>query len=146
MTAGFTHRTIADSDVDAIIAVWKQCGLTRPWNEPRADIALARAGSNSTILIGENDHTVIASVMVGHDGHRGWMYYLAVDPIEQKNGFGLRMVRAAEDWLKARGIEKVMLMVRPENERARGFYHAAGYEEEPRIIFAKWLNGVSGGV
>lgn len=144
MTAGLSIRTIADSDVQAVIVLWERCGLTRPWNDPGSDINRARAGPNSTILVGENAGVVVATVMAGQDGHRGWMYYLAVDPGAQNNGFGLRMARAAEQWLAALGIEKAMLMVRPENAAAKGFYAAAGYEEEPRIVFAKWLNGRRG--
>lgn len=137
-------RTIADSDVEAVIALWERCGLTRPWNDPGSDIERARAGPSSTILAGENAGVIVATVMAGHDGHRGWMYYLAVDPGAQNNGFGLRMARAAERWLAGLGIEKVMLMVRPENAAVKGFYAAAGYDEEPRIVFAKWLNGRRG--
>ncbi len=140
MITEFRIRMIADNDVNAVIALWERCDLTRPWNDPGIDIKRARSGSNAIILIGEHDGAIAASVMVGHDGHRGWMYYLAVDPTVQKKTFGLRMMRAAEDWLKAQGMEKVQLMVRPENEAARGFYQTIGYEEEPRIIFSKWLN------
>ncbi|WP_374468693.1 GNAT family N-acetyltransferase, partial [Ferrovibrio sp.] len=83
---------------------------------------------------------IVASVMTGHDGHRGWLYYLAVEPSIQKSGFGRTMVTAAEDWLRARGVPKVMLMVRPENERVRAFYDALGYLEEPRVIFSRRLD------
>jgi len=69
-----------DSDVDAIVALWTRCGLTRPWNDPRADIALARRGDNAALLAGRDQGETVAAVMVGHDGHRGWFYYLAVDP------------------------------------------------------------------
>jgi ribosomal protein S18 acetylase RimI-like enzyme len=144
VTAKFTIRIIADSDVDAIISLWGRCDLTRPWNDPSTDIQRARSGQNSTILIGEYDGAIVASVMVGYDGHRGWMYYVAVEPGVQNNGLGLRMVRAAEEWLSAQSIEKVMLMVRPENQAALGFYRTIGYEEEPRIIFAKWLDSQRG--
>ena len=79
---------IVDADVDAVIALWQRCGLTRPWNDPAADIAFARKGANATILVGRHAGTVSASAMVGHDGHRGWVYYVAVDPDLQGKDFG----------------------------------------------------------
>ena len=89
---------IADADVAAIVALWQRCGLTRPWNDPASDIALARRGPNST-------------VMVGHDGHRGWVYYVATDPDRRGKGFGRAIMNAAEDWLRAAGILKLQLLV-----------------------------------
>ena len=71
---------IADADIPAVIALWQACGLTRPWNDPAADIALARREPNSTVLIGRDDGAIVATAMVGHDGHRGWVYYVATDP------------------------------------------------------------------
>jgi len=79
--------------------------------------------------------------MVGDDGHRGWFYYLAVDPAQQGKGYGRAMTQAGEQWLKARGCEKVMLMVRPDNTKVADFYMASGYFEQPRALFAKWLDG-----
>lgn len=134
-------RTYTPADRDTVIALWESCGLTRPWNDPAADIAFCVAKPESTILVGEADGRLVASVMTGHDGHRGWLYYLAVEPALQKSGFGRAMVDAAEAWLKAGGVPKVMLMVRPENTQVRAFYDALGYEEEPRVIFAKRLDG-----
>ena len=58
---------MADADVAAVIALWQACDLTRPWNDPTADIALARRGPNSTILIGRDGDAIVATVMVGHD-------------------------------------------------------------------------------
>lgn len=130
-----------DGDIDAIVSLWTRCGLTRPWNDPRGDIARARGGPNATVLVGRENETIIASVMVGHDGHRGWFYYLAVDPAQQGRGHGRAMTQAAERWLAARGIEKVMLMVREDNDAVHAFYRALGCFDQPRTIFAKWLDG-----
>lgn len=130
-----------DGDIDAIVSLWTRCGLTRPWNDPRADIALARSGTNATVLVGRDDEGIAASVMVGHDGHRGWFYYLAVDPPQQGRGHGRALIEAAERWLAARGIEKVMLMVRQDNDAVHAFYRALGYSDQPRTVFAKWLDG-----
>jgi ribosomal protein S18 acetylase RimI-like enzyme len=133
---------VSEADFDAIAALWERCGLTRPWNDARADIAQAWQRANSDILAGRaSDGTIIATAMVGHDGHRGWVYYLSVDPAAQKHGHGRAMMRAAEDWLRERGIEKLMLMVRPENEAVHAFYKSIGYEAQPRTIYARWLDG-----
>ena len=132
---------ITDADVAAVIALWQRCGLTRPWNDPAADIALARRGSNATILIGRADGAIVASALVGHDGHRGWVYYVAVDPDQQKKDFGRAIMAAAEDWLRAQGQTKIMLMVRPDNRAVRAFYDKLGYETQERVVYAKWLDG-----
>jgi ribosomal protein S18 acetylase RimI-like enzyme len=132
---------IADADVAAVIALWQACDLTRPWNDPTADIALARKGPNSAILIGRDGSAIVATAMVGHDGHRGWVYYVAVDPHRQGKGYGRAIMNAAEDWLRATGIEKLQLLVRPGNTQVKAFYESLGYGEQPRIVFAKWLDG-----
>lgn len=130
-----------DADTAALVALWERAGLVRPWNDPHADIALARRGPHSTILVAKDGTTLAGSVMVGHDGHRGWIYYLAVEPALQGRGIGRALLTAAEDWLRARAVPKLMLLVRPDNEKVRGFYHAAGYLEEPRIVFSRRLDG-----
>ena len=132
---------IADSDVADVVALWQACGLTRPWNDPSADIALARRGPNSALLVGRDAGAIVATAMVGHDGHRGWVYYVAVDPEHQKKDFGRAVMAAAEDWLRAQGIEKVQLMVRPDNMKVQAFYGKLGYDEQERVIYAKWLDG-----
>jgi ribosomal protein S18 acetylase RimI-like enzyme len=79
--------------------------------------------------------------MVGHDGHRGWFYYLSVDPAAQRRGYGRAMVAAAEQWLAARKIVKAMLMIRPDNDAVRAFYESLGYFDQPRTVLARWLDG-----
>jgi ribosomal protein S18 acetylase RimI-like enzyme len=132
---------IEDADVAAVIALWQRCGLTRPWNDPAADIALARQGANAAVLVGRDGRGIVASVLAGHDGHRGWVYYVAVDPDCRQKGYGRIIMAAAEDWLRARGIEKLQLMVRPDNTQVMAFYESLGYGEQQRVIFAKWLDG-----
>jgi ribosomal protein S18 acetylase RimI-like enzyme len=132
---------IRDADVDAVIALWQRCGLTRPWNDPASDIALARRGPNSTVLIGRDGGAIVATAMVGHDGHRGWVYYVATDPDRRGKGYGRAIMNAAEDWLRAAGIEKMQLMVRADNTRVQAFYQSIGYGEQQRVIYAKWLDG-----
>src|SRR5262249_3459881 len=132
---------IADADVAAVIALWRACGLTRPWNDPDADIALARRGPNSTRLVGRHDGAIVATAMVGHDGHRGWGYYVAADPQARGKGYGRAIMNAAEDWLRTAGIPKLQLLVRRENAGVAAFYQSIGYEEAQTIVFAKWLDG-----
>ena len=132
---------IADADVAGVVALWQSCGLTRPWNDPAADIALARKGGNATVLIGHDNGAIAATVLVGHDGHRGWVYYLAVDPDRRHKGYGRVMMDAAEDWLRQRSIEKLQLLVRVDNGQVKDFYQSLGYAMQERVIFAKWLDG-----
>jgi len=132
---------IGDGDIADVIALWQRCGLTRPWNDPAADIALARKGENAAMLVGRDDSGIVASVLVGHDGHRGLVYYVAVDPDCRHKGYGRVIMDAAEDWLRARGIEKLQLMVRPDNSQVQAFYQSLGYCEQERVIYAKWLDG-----
>jgi ribosomal protein S18 acetylase RimI-like enzyme len=132
---------IGDADVGEVIALWQRCGLTRPWNDPAADIALARRGSNAAVLVGRDGGRLVASVLVGHDGHRGWVYYVAVDPNCQHRGYGRVIMDNAEEWLRARGIEKLQLMVRPDNNQVQAFYQSLGYFEQERVVYAKWLDG-----
>ena len=107
---------IADADIEGVVALWERCGLTRPWNDPLTDIASARASPSSALLVSRSPvGQVTATVMVGFDGHRGWIYYLAVDPDARLRGCGRRMMAAAEDWLRAHRAPKIQLMVREEN-------------------------------
>lgn len=139
--AALSVAPIEDAGVADVIALWQRCDLTRPWNDPAADIALARSGPNATVLVGRDGGAVVASVLVGHDGHRGWVYYVAVDPDHQHKGYGRVIMDAAENWLRTRGIEKMQLMVRPDNRGVQAFYQSIGYFEQERIIYAKWLDG-----
>jgi ribosomal protein S18 acetylase RimI-like enzyme len=134
-------EAIEDGDVTEVIALWQRCGSSRPWNDPAADIALARREANATVLLGRNKGALVASVLVGHDGHRGWVYYVTVDPEHRFKGYGRAIMTAAEDWLRARGIAKLQLMVRGDNAKVHAFYEQLGYYDQERVIFAKWLDG-----
>ena len=132
---------IQDDDVETVVALWERCGLTRPWNDPRADVALARRTPTSTVLVGRIDGEIVASVMVGCDGHRGWVYYLSVEPGLQSGGHGRQMMAAAEAWVLALGAPKMNLMVRGENAKAMGFYEALGYAREDTVVWGKRFDG-----
>ncbi len=133
-------REITDEDVEDVAALWEKCGLIRPWNDPQADIAFARKSENATLLVGALDGSIIASAMAGHDGHRGAVYYVSVDPDMRGKGLGRAIMAAAEDWLRARGVWKLNLMVRADNAPVIDFYSALGYEREERVNLAKWID------
>lgn len=134
-------RSYRDSDESAVIALWEVCGLTRPWNPPATDIALLRGSGHGEILVAHRETGVIGSVMVGHDGHRGWIYYVAVAPSDRRRGLGDRLMRAAEAWLRERGIRKVELMIRDTNTAVTAFYARLGYDEEPVTVMSRGLDG-----
>ncbi len=133
-------REVENPDLESIVTLWKRCGLLRAWNDPVRDIALAAKSENSTILVGVLNAEIVASVMVGHDGHRGAIYYLAVDPGFQKRGHGKAAMAAAEDWLRNRGVWKINLLVRNENKLVGGFYEALGYEINPVASYGKRID------
>lgn len=125
----------------ALVALWEACGLTRPWNDPASDARIAIEGPSSAIL-GLRDGDVLAgSVMVGFDGHRGWVYYLAVAPGRRRSGLGRDLMCAAETWLEARGCPAIRLMVRDDNVQALGFYAAIGYEVQQVATIGRRLDG-----
>lgn len=134
-------RAARASDRPALAALWEACGLTRPWNDPAKDFAFALAGPASTVLVIEREGRIVASAMVGHDGHRGAVYYVASDPELRGQGLGRAIMAAAEAWLAERGVWKLNLMVRRGNEGALGFYAALGYDEEAVSVMSKRLGG-----
>jgi hypothetical protein len=139
--AALAVAEITDGDLTDVITLWRRAGLVREWNDPTGDIALARRDGNATVLLGRVDGAAAASVLVGHDGHRGWVYYVSVDPDHRNKGYGRAIMQAAEDWLRARGILKLQLMVRGDNAKVHAFYQSIGYYDQQRTTFAKWLDG-----
>ena len=119
--------------------LWRGAGLTRPWNSPEEDFDRALSGPTSTVLGVVIDDEVVATAMVGHDGHRGWVYYLAVTEDERRRGVGRDLMTAGEKWLHERGARKVQLMVRRTNSVVLGFYERLGYEDAQTVVLAKWL-------
>lgn len=131
---------LQDDDVAAVIALWETCGLTRPWNDPAQDLALARKSADSVVLIARDDAGVVGSVMTGFDGHRGWVYYLAVHPDVRHRGLGRALMTAAETWLADRGAPKIQLMVREDNVDALGFYEALGMTRQAVVTLGRRLD------
>ncbi|QTD55686.1 GNAT family acetyltransferase [Parasphingorhabdus cellanae] len=138
-TCSSTRQAGAD-DRDAVVSLWEACGLTRPWNDAAADFKRAVDGATSAILCFEEDGKLVATVMVGDDGHRGWVYYLGVLPDGRRQGLGRLMMAAAESWLRERGAPKIQLMVRDDNEQAIGFYKALGYKLQPVVTIGRRLD------
>ncbi len=130
-------RDSHDGDVAGIVALWHAAGVSRPWNDPRTDIAFARRDPHSTVLVADIAGRIVASAMVGEDGHRGWVYYVAVDPLHRHRGLGARIMRAAEAWLARRGVWKVQLLVREDNASVRDFYEHLGYRDTRTVCFQK---------
>jgi ribosomal protein S18 acetylase RimI-like enzyme len=144
--AGFGIREFDAADTDAVVALWESCGLTRPWNDPRADIARKLRVQPELFLVAESAAgadgsagTVIGSVMAGYDGHRGWLYYLASAPERRGEGVGRALVAEAERRLVAMGCPKVQLMVRTENDAVVAFYDGLGYEVSDVLVSGKRL-------
>ena len=135
-------RPFRPEDEAAVVVLWRSCDLLRPWNDPHKDIALCRDSGHGELLVGEADRELVASVMVGHDGHRGWLYYLAVAPESRRQGFGRELVEAAERWLTDRDVPKAELMIRRENTAATEFYRRIGYRQESRTVMGRRLDGV----
>jgi len=129
------------ADRDAVIALWQRCGLTRPWNDPASDFDFALAGPASTVLVLREGATLIGAAMVGHDGHRGGLYYLAVDPAHRRQGHGRRLMAAIEQWLRERQVPKLNLLVRQENGAILGFYAALGYADQNCLCLGRRLDG-----
>ena len=138
-------RQACAEDAVAVIALWRDCGLTRPWNDPGQDFTRALAAESATILVAQGEGgEIMGSVMLGDDGHRGWVYYLAVAPAARGVGLGRALMAEAEAWLHARGCPKIQLMVREGNAEALGFYEALGLERQGVVSFGRFLNDQAG--
>ncbi|MCU1578525.1 MAG: family acetyltransferase [Rhodoglobus sp.] len=132
-------RSFAEADTDAVVQLWEDCGLTRPWNDPRKDIARKLEVQRDLFLVLEEDARIAGSAMVGFDGHRGWVYYLAVDPGFRGRGFGRALMQRAEQLLIELGCPKFNLQVRVGNEAVLAFYRSLGYVEDPVASMSKRL-------
>ncbi|WP_228259688.1 GNAT family acetyltransferase [Siculibacillus lacustris] len=127
-------------DDAAVVALWTACGLVRPWNDPFDDIRLCRESGHGVLLVARDQGRVVGAVMTGHDGHRGAVYYLGVDPAARRAGWGRRLVAAAEDWCRARGLPKINLLVRKENSGVLGFYEALGWRDTGCVCLYRALD------
>ena len=123
-------RAFEESDTEEVVALWAACGLLRPWNDPRKDIARKLAVQRDMFLIGRAGDRIVGTVMAGYDGHRGSIYYLAVDPERQGHGLGAQLMAHAEALLLSRGCPKINVSVRAGNAGVISFYQLRGYRLE----------------
>jgi ribosomal protein S18 acetylase RimI-like enzyme len=121
----------------AVIELWEKCGLTRPWNNPRRDIERKMKEKPELFLVGLIDGKVVASAMGGYEGHRGWVYYLGIDPEHRRQGLGRQIMTAIEDKLIEMGCPKINLQVRAGNAGPLKFFRKIGYNTEERISLGK---------
>jgi len=132
-------RPFRDSDESAVIALWEAAGLTRSWNDPRKDIDRKRSVRRDWFLVGTVGDVVMASIMIGYDGHRGWINYLAVDAAHRGQGHARTLMREAERLLKAAGCPKINLQIRTGNASVIAFYEAIGYARDDVVSFGRRL-------
>jgi ribosomal protein S18 acetylase RimI-like enzyme len=132
-------RPFEERDADAAIQLWDDCELTRPWNDPRRDIARKLTTQPELFLVGEVSGEIVATAMIGYDGHRGWVYYLAVTPSRRGQGHARALMAEAERILVELGCPKIMLMVRASNRPVVDLYEHLGYAREETIVMGKRL-------
>ena len=132
-------RAFTEDDTEAVVQLWQACDLTRPWNDPRRDIERKLTVQPELFLVGEQNGIVIATAMIGFDGHRGWVSYLAVSPGHRGRGHAGALVHQGERLLIALGCPKIMLMVRAENTAVVGLYEHLDYVTEQTVLMGKRL-------
>jgi ribosomal protein S18 acetylase RimI-like enzyme len=132
-------RPFQPGDEEAVVALWERCGLTRPWNNPRKDIRRKMRVRPDQFLVGELEGRLAATAMVGYDGHRGWVYYLGVDPAHQKSGLGRLIMAEAERILREAGCPKINLQVRTSNTGVIEFYKRLGFTMDDVVSMGKRL-------
>lgn len=132
-------RSFQLQDEEAVVDLWRQCDLIRPWNDPHKDIRRKLEIRPDLFLVGVREDRVIASVMAGYDGHRGWLNYLAVAPEYQRLGLALAIVTEAERLLRAAGCPKINLQVRTSNQGVIEFYRRVGYSTDDVLSMGKRL-------
>ncbi len=135
----FNIRSYDPKDEANVIALWQQCGLTRPWNNPKLDIQRKMTVQPELFLVSEIDGKLMGSAMFGYDGHRGWLYYFAIHPSFQKHGLGKQLLERGEELLITLGCPKYNFQVRSDNQKAIDYYTKAGFAQEGAISFGKRL-------
>lgn len=121
-------RTFDRADTEAVVALWHAAGLTRPWNDPYADIQRKLAVQPELFVVAADDDAIVGTAMGGYDGHRGQMYYVATDESRRGEGIARRLLQEVELRLLAMGCPKIHLMVREGNDAVIGLYEHLGYE------------------
>jgi ribosomal protein S18 acetylase RimI-like enzyme len=132
-------RSFRPEDEEAVVPLWKRCGLVRAWNDPHRDISRKLQVRGDLFLVGVVDGVIVATVMAGYEGHRGWVNYLAVAPENQRAGLAREMMNEVERRLRASGCPKINLQVRNGNVAAIEFYRAIGYIQDDVVSMGKRL-------
>ncbi|OMH27109.1 GNAT family acetyltransferase [Motiliproteus sp. MSK22-1] len=132
-------RPYEEKDKNEVISLWRECGLVMPQNDPAKDIERKLLVNPELLLVGVCKNKVIATVMGGYEGHRGWVNYLAVSPSEQRKGYGQTMMKRVEALIKEKGCPKINLQVRSGNESIIEFYTAIGYGNDNVVGLGKRL-------
>jgi ribosomal protein S18 acetylase RimI-like enzyme len=132
-------RPFRRDDTQSVVELWQACDLVRPWNDPFADVERKLLVAPDLFLVAEHEQAVVGSVMAGYEGHRGWINYLAVEPVRRRNGIGRALMAEAEERLLSAGCPKVNLQVRAENTDVLAFYRAIGYEVDEVVSLGKRL-------
>ena len=136
---GVIIRDFVPLDTASVITLWDACGLTRPWNDPQKDISRKMTDRNGCFWVAEESGVIVGSIMVGYDGHRGSVNYLAIAPEHQRSGLGAKLMRRGEAFLIERGCPKVSFCVRKNNEAVLAFYRQLGYEIDDIHFLGKRL-------
>ena len=136
---GLAIRPYEERDADLVVALWRASGLVVPWNDPLKDIERKLRVQRELFLVGSLDRKLVATVMAGYEGHRGWINYLAVAEECRRQGLGRRMMDAAEARLRAVGCPKINLQIRKSNPDAVGFYRSLGFVEDESVSMGKRL-------
>jgi ribosomal protein S18 acetylase RimI-like enzyme len=139
MSPELAIRAFAPIDEAAVVELWRTCGLVRDWNDPHRDIQRKLTTQPELFLVGEVSGRIVASVMAGYDGHRGWVNYLAVEPDTRGFGYARTLMAEVERMLTERGCPKLSLQIRSTNERVVAFYQRLGYGVDPVISMGKRL-------
>jgi ribosomal protein S18 acetylase RimI-like enzyme len=130
-------RQFHPDDQAAVIELWRRCDLLRPWNDPKLDIQHKVKQCDGLFLVGIIDGQIMASVMAGYDGHRGWLYLVGVDPAQRRQGFARQLITETERLLRERGCRKINLQVRETNQQVIEFYKRVGYSVDPVLSMGK---------
>ena len=132
-------RPFQTEDEDALVALWKMCELTVPWNNPHKDIARKLQVQPELFLVGILGNSLIATVMGGYEGHRGWINYLAVHQDFQGKGYGQGIMNSVETGLREMGCPKINLQIRTGNNKIASFYHKLGFTNDHVVSMGKRL-------
>lgn len=132
-------RGYRDEDLAAVLELWNACGggLLKPHHDPKRELAFVHGATEAELFLAFEAERLVGSIHVGHDAHRAWMYRLGVAPDRRRQGIGRALVAHAESWALARGLPKLMLMIRDGNEGVAEVYRRLGYVQEPRLVMSK---------